>query len=108
MQRLHRRPTRRHYVFSLVLAGGMVGLALAAGVLGYHFLNGLSWIDALVDAAMILGGMGPVSPLTTEAAKIFAAGYALFSGLLFIATTAILVGPWVHLFLHWLHSDVPD
>jgi hypothetical protein len=108
MQRLHRRPPRRSYVVSLAAAGAMVAAALAIGVLGYHYLNGLAWIDALVDAAMILGGMGPVNPLTGDAAKLFAAAYALFSGLLFIATTAILVGPWVHLFLHWLHSDVPD
>jgi hypothetical protein len=108
MLRLHRRPARRHFLASLALAGALVGAALALGLLGYHYLNGLPWIDALVDAAMILGGMGPVSPLTSDAAKLFAAFYALFSGLLFIATTAILVGPWVHLFLSWLHSDVPD
>jgi hypothetical protein len=108
MLRLHRRPPRRHYVVSAAIAGALIALALLIGVLGYHYLNGLAWIDALVDASMILGGMGPVSPLTGDGAKLFAAFYALFSGLLFIATTAILVGPWVHLFLSWLHSDVPD
>jgi hypothetical protein len=108
MLRLHRRPTRRHYLASLAAASALVASALSLGVLGYHYLNGLAWIDALVDAAMILGGMGPVSALTTAPAKLFAAFYALFSGLLFIATTAILVGPWVHLFLSWLHSEVPE
>ena len=108
MKRLNRPPRRAHYLRSWAIAGGMVAPALAVGIAGYHYLNDLSWIDALVDASMILGGMGPVSPLKSDAAKLFASAYALFSGLLFIATAAVLVSPFVHLLLHWLHSDVPD
>ncbi|MBI1775975.1 MAG: hypothetical protein HYR63_11570 [Proteobacteria bacterium] len=108
MKRLHHPPSGRHYVASAAIAGTMVALSLVIGVLGYHHLNGLPWIDAFLDASMILGGMGPVNPLKGDAAKLFAACYALFSGLLFIASTAVLVSPWVHRLLHWLHSDVPE
>jgi len=101
-------PTRRHFIRSVVVAGGTVVLAVTIGVTGYHFLNGEAWIDALVDATMILGGMGPVFPLTTVGAKLFASFYALFSGLVFIATAAILVAPWVHRLLHRLDADADE
>src|SRR5437899_3192107 len=71
-----RRVARR-----LLLALFLVGIALGIGVLGYHLIGGLSWIDSLLNASMILGGMGPVDPLRSSAAKIFASCYALFSGL---------------------------
>src|SRR5262245_44471548 len=77
-RRLDSPPPRRHFVRSTGLAGGMVAASLAIGMAGYHFLNGESWVDAFVDAAMILGGMGPVGVLTNDAAKIFAGVYALF------------------------------
>ena len=105
MLRLHRRPQRRQFIVSAAIAGALVALALSLGVLGYHYLNGLAWIDALVDAAMILGGMGPITPLQGTAAKLFAAGYALASGLVLIGTASILLAPWVHLLLHWLHAE---
>ena len=104
---IRRPPTRRHYIRSVVVAGAMVAFALAIGLDGYHFLNGEAWIDALVDATMILGGMGPVAPLTNAAAKLFASFYALFSGLVFIGSAAVLVAPWVHRLLHRLHSEPP-
>ena len=67
------------------LAGfGVLAFGLGVGILGYHYIAGLSWIDSLLNASMILGGMGPVDPLNTNAAKIFASCYALFSGLAFI------------------------
>lgn len=105
MKPLHRPPRRRAYLRSMALAAAVAGAALAIGVCGYHFLNGEAWIDALVDAAMILSGMGPVEPLTSPAAKLFAAFYALMSGLVLIGTSAILLAPWVHLLLHRLHAD---
>jgi hypothetical protein len=107
MQRLKRPPQRQHYIRSVLIAVVMVGVALIIGLCGYHFLNGEPWIDALVDATMILGGMGPVSPLTNDGAKLFASFYALFAGLVFIGTAAVLVAPWVHWLLHRLHSDLP-
>lgn len=106
MKRLQRPPQRHHYVRSVVFAASVVAVALAIGVVGYHGLNGEPWIDALVDATMILGGMGPVAPLTNDGAKLFASFYALFSGLVFIGTAAVLVAPWVHRLLYWLHAEV--
>jgi len=87
------------------IALGMVAAALAAGILGYHLTENLPWIDALLNAAMILGGMGPVNVLHTTAGKIFASAYALFSGLLFLVVAGVLFAPIVHRFLHRLHLD---
>jgi hypothetical protein len=81
----------------------MILIALGIGVLGYHFLEGLSWIDALLNASMILGGMGPVNPLQTAAGKLFASFYALFSGVVFIVAMAVLAAPIFHRFLHHFH-----
>lgn len=89
----------------LALSAAAIGVSLGAGVLGYHFLGGLHWIDALLNASMILGGMGPVDPITSPAGKLFAAGYALFSGLLVIGAASILLAPFVHRIMHGLHID---
>ena len=81
----------------------LVSFALAVGVLGYHFIARLPWIDALLNASMILGGMGPVDTLATSAAKIFASCYALFSGLAFIGIASAMVAPFAHPLLHKFH-----
>ncbi len=70
---------------SVLMAAGLISATLCIGILGYRYIAGFVWVDSLLEASMILGGMGPVNPLTAVPAKIFAAGYALFSGLLFIA-----------------------
>ncbi len=93
---------------SFGIAGGLVVLALLIGVSGYRWLAGLGWIDALLDASMILGGMGPVHELHSDCAKIFASGYALFSGLVFIGVMAIVLSPLVHRMLHRFHADEKD
>jgi len=90
------------------LRHALAGSALVAGVdtlgtLGYHALGGLPWIDAFLNASMILGGMGPVDHLGGAVAKLFAALYALFSGLVFIAIMAVVLGPWVHRLIHKIH-----
>ncbi len=90
------------------IAGVLVLIALSVGVAGYHWIAGLGWVDALLDASMILGGMGPVNPLPTNAAKIFASGYALFSGLVFIAVMGIILSPIAHRMLHKFHIDEKD
>lgn len=88
------------------LAGfGVLAVGLGCGVIGYHHIAGLSWIDSLLNAAMILGGMGPVDPLKTNAAKIFASCYALFSGLAFIGIVSVLLAPFVHRLLHRVHAE---
>ena len=90
----------------LSLAGVALGLlvvALSIGVAGYHFLAGFDWVDSLLEASMILGGMGPINPLTTTGAKLFASIYALFSGVIFIALMGLLLTPVVHRLMHKFH-----
>lgn len=89
----------------LLLAFGFIGFGVGIGVLGYHYLGELSWLDALLNACMILSGMGPVDVLHTVSGKIFASCFALFSGLAFIAVASILVAPFVHRILHRLNLD---
>ena len=89
----------------LSLSAALVGVALGVGVLGYHYLGGLPWIDALVNASMILGGMGPVDPIRSHAGKLFASAYALFSGLLFIGAASLVLTPFVHRVMHKLHME---
>jgi len=96
---------RRRIAGSVAAAAVVVTISLGSGVAGYHFIEGLSWIDALLNAAMILGGMGPVSELRTAGGKLFATCYALFSGIVFIAVTAIVLAPVLHRFLHKFHLE---
>ena len=95
----------RRVVGFLGLSAAVIGVALGVGVLGYHFLGGLPWIDALVNASMILGGMGPVDPIKSPAGKLFASAYALFSGLLFIGAASLVLTPFVHRIMHTLHVE---
>jgi hypothetical protein len=78
-------------------------VALAIGIVGYHYLDHLAWLDAFVDAAMILGGMGPVHPLIGQPAKVFAGIYALFAGVVFIGVSGVIIAPFVHRLLHHFH-----
>jgi len=93
---------------SLVLWVAVVAIGLAIGMSGYHWIAGESWVDAFLDAAMILGGMGQVNQLPTAAAKTFAGIYALFAGLAVIAVTAVVIGPILHRTLHRFHLDDVD
>lgn len=81
----------------------MASTALAIGAAGYHWIVGLSWIDSVLNAAMILAGMGEISELITFPAKLFATGYALFSGLVFVSLNAVLLIPIAHRILHIFH-----
>ena len=89
----------------IALASLLVAGALGVGILGYHILASLSWMDSFLNASMILGGMGPVDPLKTDAAKLFAGCYALFSGLIFIAASGLIFSPLVHRLLHKFHFE---
>ena len=93
---------------SLALALVVIGVSLVAGMCGYHGFEGESWLDAFADAAMILSGMGPLSPLHTPAGKIFAGCYALYSGLLLVATAGLILAPMLHRFLHHMHLADED
>jgi hypothetical protein len=85
---------------------GLIVLSLGLGILGYRHFEGMSWIDAFVNAAMIMGGMGPLGELHTAHGKLFAGFYALYCGLIFIAAVSIIMAPIVHRFLHRLHMDI--
>src|SRR3712207_8832426 len=98
----------RRVVACVAVAGLLAGFALLVGVAGYHWLAGLGWVDALLNASMILGGMGPVDALNGTAAKVFASCYALFSGLVFIAIMGITLSPVAHRMLHKFHLDEDD
>ena len=80
-----------------------MGAWLLIGILGYHILAKLGWIDALLNASMILSGMGPVDTLPNNTSKVFASIYAVFSGVVFLSTSAILVAPVVHRLMHHFH-----
>ena len=90
-------------IASIAIAGVLVLVALFIGIAGYHWLGGFDWINSLLEASMILGGMGPVNPVTSTGAKIFASAYALFSGLVFIAVLGIVLAPITHRMLHKFH-----
>ena len=85
------------------LAVAVLAVSLAGGMVGYHALEDLSWLDAFLNSAMLLGGMGPVNPPLTAAGKLFAGCYALYAGLVFIVTAALVVTPILHRVLHHFH-----
>jgi hypothetical protein len=97
------------YVLRLLRHGGMalglIAASLAVGIIGYHGFEGLPFVDALENAAMILTGMGPVSPMRTVAGKVFASCYALFSGVVFLVGVGVLLAPVIHRFLHKFHLE---
>ena len=87
---------------------GFIAVAVGIGAAGYHYLDALSWLDATLNAAMILTGMGPVNQLVSPAAKIFAIGYSLFSGVFFLTMVAVLLAPAANLFMHRFHLEVAE
>jgi len=89
----------------IAIAGALIGVVVALGTWGYWFFASLAWIDAFLNASMILSGMGPVDHLATSGAKLFAALYALFSGLVFVAAMGIVLGPWMHRLVHQFHFE---
>jgi hypothetical protein len=96
-----------------MLTGGLALLPLAVGALFagmaiYHYTEGLSWADSFLNAAMLLGGMGPVNPLHTATGKILAGFYALFAGLFFIVLAGVMLAPVVHHVLVRFHIDQSD
>jgi hypothetical protein len=94
---------------SFTVTLGVVILSLLIGSSGYHFAGDLPWVDSLLNAAMILTGMGPVDPMRTVAGKLFATGYALYSGIAFLTMMAILLAPIMHRVIHTFHlADEQD
>ncbi len=93
-----------HVTVALVVILG----SLAVGMAGYRVLTGMCWVDALLNASMLLGGMGPVAELHNDAAKIFAACYALYSGIVFLLVAGVLFAPIYHRFLHRFHLEMEE
>ena len=93
---------------SSLITAGIVLFSLVIGMVGYHYLESLSWTDSLLNASMILGGMGPVNALRTNAGKIFASFYALYSGIILLASVGVLATPLFHRFLHRFHLELED
>lgn len=96
------RRVAQHGLFALIV----IAIALAIGIFGYHLIAHLSWVDSLLNASMILGGMGPVDQLQTTAAKLFASFYALFSGLAFVGIASLMIAPFAHRLLHRFHLEI--
>jgi hypothetical protein len=112
MDASRRMPGRAHFLAHLarsaLLGGSLIFGALSIGALGYRETEGLGWLDATLNAAMILAGEGPVAPMRTVAGKLFAIIYALFSGIAFITAAGVLIAPALHRFLHRFHLEVAE
>lgn len=105
-------PKRAHYLNSLfksfIVAMAMITFSLGVGIIGYHYFFNISWLDSLVNASMILTGMGPVDKAETDGAKIFSSLYAIYSGVAFLTSVAVIFSPVVHRFLHKFHIDLEE
>ncbi len=97
-----------HMLISTTSGFLLILISLYIGMLGYHEYEQMNWIDSFANASMILSGMGPLQPLHTDAGRIFAGFYALFSGLLFILIVGIIFAPVAHWFFRKIHLDTPN
>ena len=88
-----------------VYATALVAASLLFGMSGYHWIAGYGWIDSFLNASMLLGGMGPIGELRSDAAKLFAGAFALYAGLVFLAVTALGLAPVFHWVLHRFHWE---
>ncbi|MFT4022899.1 MAG: hypothetical protein QM664_03825 [Flavihumibacter sp.] len=93
----------KRLAFNLFLSAALLAVSLLIGVVGFHGINGSSWIDSLHNASMLLGGMGPVVDMHNSNAKLFSSVYALFCGVIFITNIGLLLAPVVHRILHHFH-----
>jgi hypothetical protein len=101
-----RRVFLAHFARHAAIALGLVAVSLGIGILGYHGTEGLPWLDALLNASMILSGMGPVDPIESAGGKVFASLYALFSAIVFITTVGVLFTPVFFRLLHRFHLEI--
>lgn len=97
------------FLLRVLKSGGfslmVLALSLGCGILGYHVFCHLGWVDSLLNASMILAGMGPVNTMDTRSGKIFASAYALFSGMAFLTIASLIISPFLHRLLHALHVE---
>lgn len=107
----HRKPMASRAVFlrrviaNVMVALLLIGFSLALGMAGYRFTEHMDWLDAYLNAAMLLGGMGPVTPIESEAGRLFAGTYALYCGLVVVITAGVILAPILHRVLHALHVE---
>lgn len=104
----HRNSFIRKLVASSIFGLVVIVVSLLIGVVGYHCFFNISWLDSLVNASMILTGMGPVDKAETDGAKIFSSFYAIYSGVAFLTSVAVIFSPVVHRFLHRFHLDMEE
>ena len=102
------RKFARRLVAHALAAAGVVAVSLLIGTMGYHSLGHQGWMDAFLNASMLLGGMGQVGEVTSNSGKLFAAFFSLYSGLVLIAGTTLLFAPVLHRILHRIHLDDSD
>lgn len=95
----------RRQLAHLAIAIAVTATAVVIGAVGYHIFEGYGWLDATYAASMILTGMGPISPLQHDSAKVFVSVYAVFSGVIFLTTAGVTLAPVVHRLMHHLHLD---
>ncbi len=112
MKEIKTLPQKKHFINavakSFLLAIVIIGFSLLIGVLGYCYFYDLGWVDGLLNASMILTGMGPIDAAPNDGAKIFASFYALYSGVAFLTSVGVLFAPVLHRFLHRFHLDVRE
>ena len=102
---LPRRKFLKRLAKYALISLALIVISLIIGIIGYHMIEGLSWVDAFLNSAMLMGGMGPVSQLQTDAGKIFAGIYALYCGMILLISIAIFAAPIIHRFLHHFHLE---
>lgn len=93
---------------NILVALALIGIALAVGMVGYHVIENMAWIDAYLNSAMLLGGMGPVDTMKTDAGKLFSGTYAIACGIIFIVASGVVLAPVFHRVLHAIHADDDD
>lgn len=103
---------RRAFLWRMLQHAGLAALGLggswAMGIAGYHYLGGLPWIDAVLNSAMLLGGMGPIDRVNSTVGKLFASFYALYAGLVFLIAAGLLFAPLFHRLLHRLNLEAEE
>ena len=105
-RRISRRSFARRLLRYLLISAAIIGVSLAVGIVGYEHFEHLALRDAFLNAAMLLGGMGPIKTDLTPAGKVFAGFYALYAGLIFVVAAGVLLAPVVHRLLHSVHCDL--
>ena len=105
---LPRRQFAGRLLRSFLVSAALMGGSLGVGIAGYHWTERLAWLDSLLNASMILAGMGPIHVPVTVAGKLFASFYALFSGVVFITVAGVLMAPVAHRLLHHFHAEATE